>query len=751
MRFTLLYLILFTLSLTGFSQGNDPQAQTSYFFAHGNQLGGFDPSPYSREKLPFQEEADSTFRSLGVKSVPTNTADTLYFFHGGTHYSFHSNHLDDTLKIDSVQTNVLRLVLPVCQEPWSIRVSTSLAYIGTLMVVPYVPIEKHIEVLVPKSFPFSEDLLQQQVASFFRGAQVTTHLHISRFDEQVLPTSQNDSLEYPHDVSERTYSPQMSLLTRNFPEDSTFDFRFIVVNGFDDSLKTSYMPIGQKWGFITRDADWADELIQLLARGWGHQQYYTGQLAFPDSVALGYLDWENLRVDIASRIVWKERQKTSSTGAVTAYYFWEENDRGEIIEKSYSKPYRRNYFVLPIKQAQPNKDLAVPQVRYAVENVTHNNEGTTKTNFEYTKNDVHHKYSFALQRFPSNDWSSVIYRKKGGKWECLQRENVLYFNVYNDTVRAYSHANDSLILLKYNVALPANGHFVVKTHWTRTGKISKQEVFAYNGEDVTSYFLQPERIVAKRVLVFSNGYRGPTKNSDVSDHLVTHKDRYNYWVKIDNLFIDRLRPFDTYYIDGSHDIQTSSHKTMTNFGVSITLAKTIAKRDNYAILNTERNVEGFNERRAKGRIAGKAFLAERCQSPACEETKDTVDIVCHSMGYAYALGFIDAVKDRVIFGKMYILAPENACVGGADWSLFEEVWQYGSNLDQANPDPVWEQDGIAPQCQVAGLESVPPGKGGRAFIPADWPHKNFIDSHMLHYFHWIFERIEAGENGFIAQ
>lgn len=265
------------------------------------------------------------------------------------------------------------------------------------------------------------------------------------------------------------------------------------------------------------------------------------------------------------------------------------------------------------------------------------------------------------------------------------------------------------------------------------------------------FFLQPEKIIPKRVLVFANGYRGPEKEKDVSDNIVTNYDRHHYWSGMDKRFIKKLDPFQTYYIDGSHGIATSGHKTMANFGLSIALVKTLAPSDYYNLLNSTPNQEGFNERREKGRIAGKAFLTAKCNSPACMETIDTVDIVCHSMGYAYALGFIDAVQGKVVFGKMYIIAPENACGGGTNWKMFEEVWQYGSNLDQPHPDPVWEQDGIAPQCQVKGLEQVIPGKGGRAFIPKDWPLKNFIDSHMLSNYSWIFDTIKPGEAGYIKQ
>lgn len=753
MRFiTVILFLLFPFSSALVSQEIFPDGKKPQFTACKNQKGGFDATSYPKDKLPFTDDPDSLYYSFGVKSIPTNQQDTILFIHWGKTYSFHSNQPTESIQVDSITPFTSRILLPAYDQPWSIRVLDDKNYLGSLTIIPYSPISKTIQLLVPSSYVMDSLMdLNTVIHPVFKGANLHLKIQLSTFQSSVIPKNLLDSLEFPEDESERTYSAEMSFLTRYFQGDSLYDFRFIAIHQFDDTLKKSYMPIGQKWGFIVTESDWSKEIIELLSRGLGFQRNYDGQLEFPDSLVLSFLDWENLRLDSEARIVWKERQKTTSSGAVTAYYFWEENENGEIMEESYSKPYRRNYFVLPIKQAQPNKDLAIPQVRYAVENVTHNNQGTSKTHFEYTKNNMHYKYSFALQRYPSNDWSSVIYRKKNKQWECLKRESVLYFNVFNDSIRTYSHANDSLILLKYNVALPGNGHFVVKTHWNQFGKISKQEVFAYNGENVTSYFSQPERIVPKRVLVFSNGYRGPTKNSDVSDHLVTHKDRYHYWMKIDKKFIERLQPFDTYYIDGSHDIQTSSHKTMTNFGLSIALAKTIAAKDNYSILNTERNVDGFNERREKGRIAGKAFLAERCQSPACEDTRDTVDIVCHSMGYAYVLGFIDAIKDRVVFGKMYILAPENACVGGADWSLFEEVWQYGSNLDQQNPDPVWEQDGIAPQCQVAGLETLPKGKGGRAFIPSDWPHKNFIDSHMLNYFHWIFDRIQEGENGFVKK
>ena len=76
------------------------------------------------------------------------------------------------------------------------------------------------------------------------------------------------------------------------------------------------------------------------------------------------------------------------------------------------------------------------------------------------------------------------------------------------------------------------------------------------------------------------------------------------------------------------------------------------KRNNR--LNFDPNPDGFNYRKEKGRIGCKALLMK-----LHPQEKDTVDIVCHSMGYAYSLGMIDVLKEKVVFGNIYILSPEN--------------------------------------------------------------------------------------------
>jgi hypothetical protein len=173
--------------------------------------------------------------------------------------------------------------------------------------------------------------------------------------------------------------------------------------------------------------------------------------------------------------------------------------------------------------------------------------------------------------------------------------------------------------------------------------------------------------------------------------------------------------------------------------------------DPYKLLNDVANISGFQERVEKGKLAAKTFLAAIASGST--QAKDTVDIVCHSMGYAYAVGFINELQSKVKFGRIYIIAPENACSGAADWSQFEEVWQYGSNNNPGDPDrdPFYEQDGVAPQCAVPNItelsNEIP---HGRAYIPDNGVERDFTESHSISNYGWIFSK-EKGENGYVKQ
>src|SRR5690606_14309320 len=115
---------------------------------------------------------------------------------------------------------------------------------------------------------------------------------------------------------------------------------------------------------------------------------------------------------------------------------------------------------------------------------------------------------------------------------------------------------------------------------------------------------------AERYLIFSNGYRGAAQNWDVTDGLVTTNDRFNYWPNsLENHFKTRLKPKETFFIDGSDRIGTSNHDNMAKFLISMRIVNHYTTQPNeYYYLNSTPNVDGFINRKNKGKLAAKAFL-----------------------------------------------------------------------------------------------------------------------------------------------
>lgn len=445
-----------------------------------------------------------------------------------------------------------------------------------------------------------------------------------------------------------------------------------------------------------------------------------------------------------------EKNRQNETGGLNAYYFWEEDSLQFIDNKNIDKVFKSNYSIYFQNYSYDFDELET--LEKAVFNFANDN-GTSnvKERFIVKKNGKDQKVIIPLKREISTSQYSVIFRKTDGTWKSDVYKNVIYIHVYADSSRKFSHANDSVVLKTKNIQVKANGHYIVKQFWNSSSQLVDEQVFAFNGENVSSYFTDTIKPQAKHIIVFSNGYRGPKRNKDASDNLITKKDRFHYWLRLDKAFVNRIKPDDYYYIDGNNSIKTSNHRSMANFSLSYSRIKALRKKDRnkyeYHLLNTVPNDSGFFYRKEQGKLAALAYLNLKCNSPACLEVKDTLDIVSHSMGYAYSLGFIENVKDYVVFRNCYIIAPENASTGGTDWRLFQEVWQYGSNLGQANSDPVWRQDGIAPQFPVKGIESVT--NGGRLFFPEGTKHLNFIKAHMLNHYRWIFTDIKVDEKGYV--
>jgi hypothetical protein len=276
---------------------------------------------------------------------------------------------------------------------------------------------------------------------------------------------------------------------------------------------------------------------------------------------------------------------------------------------------------------------------------------------------------------------------------------------------------------------------------------------------------------AGNAILFVNGYRlnfGLSEKEDTDNNIAT-TDRHDYWGGIDLSFVNRLKGSKLFYADGHMSINTSNHKNMVNFLCSARYCidewplsyKELRLKygDEYiyilynqlwypfsvdisckylvdvTTLNTTPNLDGFNRRKAEGKIGGKNFVKQLQE--ASFAASDTLDIVCHSMGFAYALGMLEEIKTQIPdikLGGFYIIAPENGCSGAVDPAEWQEIWQYGTNEQET---PIYKQDGVAPQCKVGGLDD----ENNRAYIPDDVV-QGFISSHSIGNYKWIFTQKE---------
>jgi hypothetical protein len=381
---------------------------------------------------------------------------------------------------------------------------------------------------------------------------------------------------------------------------------------------------------------------------------------------------------------------------------------------------------------------------------------------------------------------SEVLVQRNGKWIMSRRSPVLYFNATLDSAGniqsvRFDHDSDSIHLEQTDYHQKAYGHYMVITY-RHSGKI-KEVLYNYEGRELNTSISEIDP--AKRILLFINGYR-PTSLGhnfeenfeDVlkkgfeyphSSNMIYTFDRYDYWQPwqaIDDRFKERINPQQTFYADGHFSVSTSNYRSLFNFSkVAASYPKRCKNPEkhhcNGLMINTNRifgknsssttnllpqksNTSGFNTRRSNGKTAGINLLSVLNELPGLSRN-DTLFIVAHSMGYAYALGVVDAIGSEINLGGFYIIAPENAKSGKVKKGDWKEVWQYGSDL--SSKVPACLQDGIAPQTKVSGLTS-----NERCYFPAEkwYAKQGFFNSHFIGYYTWIFD-IPPGKKGHITQ
>jgi hypothetical protein len=392
------------------------------------------------------------------------------------------------------------------------------------------------------------------------------------------------------------------------------------------------------------------------------------------------------------------------------------------------------------------------------------------------------------RRSQEEKMGSEILIKRGNEWTMDRRKRVLYFDLKRDKSGAltckFANDSDTLTIRTKQFKKYALSHYFVFNYINANGECEEQKAFNHLGVEISDKLKLDDP--AKRILLFVNGYR-PTslgntfeenfddiqKNGlefDDSKNLIYSFDRFNYWEQwneINLLFERRLNPGESYYADGHHSVSTSNHRSLIDFtSLSQSYPKRcknperhVCKKDEKGwsiigmrreintveLLNTDPNEDGFEKRRFNGRIAGRNLIQTFNELPN-KSKNDTLYIVAHSMGYAYALGILDQLRDNINFGGFYIIAPENASAGEINMDEWQEVWQYGSDFEAHRLDAPCLLDGIAPQTKVSGLSPR-----NRVYIPEDlYAKQGFFNSHFIGNYTWVFD-IPKDELGYIGQ
>ncbi len=151
-------------------------------------------------------------------------------------------------------------------------------------------------------------------------------------------------------------------------------------------------------------------------------------------------------------------------------------------------------------------------------------------------------------------------------------------------------------------------------------------------------------------------------------------------------------------------------------------------------INTAMDDAGFDRRLEDGKKAG-ADLIRKINNGQILFYKDSkIDVVAHSMGFAFALGMIEELqRNGYLIGWVYAIAPENPGAGYVPDAI-EGIWQYGSQ----DNDSFYKQDGIAPQVAIPGIRD-----NQRVAIDKDAP-QDFFNSHRIANYGWVFKLNKEG-------
>lgn len=367
-----------------------------------------------------------------------------------------------------------------------------------------------------------------------------------------------------------------------------------------------------------------------------------------------------------------------------------------------------------------------------------------------------------------------LYRQTNGKWYTQQSYPVLYFERNENGQLFFKTDKRHFKIHLDSTRQKATEQLVVIK---QKGSDSRDSLLVYHIHNRTFIPYQPEADLAQRILLFVNGYRPVSAEQDPekalqavnnkglenprSKNLIYASDQFGYW-PADNFLaplIGKLSPQRTLFADGHHSVSTSNHQSLLKFISSAALypkpcqgahhcsTTKIANQQEvrtYSLLATIPNYDGFHIRYKAGQQAGRNLLQELAKN-GNNTQNDTLYTVSHSMGHAYFMGMAQVLKGKIQFGAYYAFSPENPKGKTLRKKWWPVVYQYGTKLYGPQRHAPCQQDGVAPQWRMSGLEPW----AHIGFPKALKARLGYFSSHFVGYYTWVFD-IPKGKPGYIG-
>ncbi len=873
-RLWLFLLILWGNPLFSLSQKEIPSI---VFTPHEKQVGGFSsvPNDQRKDRFPWVENEQDEKQKVPVKVlvkgetdwVKINSTDSLGANWNDIDFYF-GKRLIIPIKISPFEA-YLRIDYPT--TPFEIGAyfnDKPIAQLRTLVIEP----QKKKVILVPlMALPFNNNEIRQQLDVVFSQANINWEVVI---DEKFQSKVYNDKTIFgTADENVAKYTGQMRLLRNQYFNTHKPDkkaFYIFIIPSFIDSTQLGHILPYKAMGFVPFQQDtkkFSKQIGRTLAIGLGGliPSWESGPprgttqnlMDDTDGHNLLYYQLDKLQNPYFYFSTCDAYEHVPVGNGTVAYYFWEEDEKGNILLKDNSfsnsirRPFKKNFLAYrfnfrnillrPFMRIGPyyisalnfifgiGVLLLVFFLRKRAKRIWQRKNwrnfprrflfwlklvgggfliyyslgwgNKILDQFTQLSGPLPELSGLSYGQAKSQLFSNVDFRKQseyglssevlthtGKNWQFSRLKKVLYFESKTDkngkTSTTYKTNSDSLILRAEQYKSAVENHYVVHTIKDKDGKIEKQDVFDYSNKKIEN--IANKENIPRRVLVFVNGYRPTSSGQNFTDgfngimaegleypnssNFVYNFDRYDYWEQwgeINLQFQNKINPSVTFYADGHFSVSTSDYRSLISFTrASQAFPKRcknpkkhvcwMAQNDNplrfispkkrtINIISRKANVSGFNYRKQKGKIAGRNVLQELNQYPGFSEN-DTLYLVAHSMGFAYAQGMIEVLRGKINFGGYYIVAPENAKSGTVKHREWQEIWQYGSRFKLSYSDAPCLQDGVAPQSSVSGLPF-----NRRVFLPKNlYERKGFFDSHFIGYYDWIL-KLQGKEKGYVQQ